>query len=255
VASLKRQIKLHTSTIISSETTAALLEAPRRPASLGRKLRALSASKQAHDQRAIYRIGSPVTTFRAQDPDPNAVDGGAVLGLRIEVVSRARFLRPYYVFLNRPYAGSRALRVHRHTLPPSVPVGALAARHLPAPGGEGAAPPQDLLRFVRALRRDVVRFHHRLSCVEDMRRAVGLRKGADPAAQGAVLDVAATDVEARQVKIDWADGRVGRLVIADDGRVEKMVVFGERGRDRGTVRELCAAGQRIGDIARKLGDV
>lgn len=212
-----------------------------------------------------------------RDPDPGAVDGGNVLGVRIEVVTRSKFARPYYVLLNRPYSGDgqsrrRFLRVHRHTVPPCVPLGGLAARYLPAPrrlggggggDGDGAARgeerQQDLSRFVRCLRREILRYHNRVAVIADLRRAAGLdgkkRDAGELAGRSPLLGISAADAEAKQVRVDWKDGRSGRLVIGDDGDVVNLVVFGEQGRDREVARELLSGGSRLEDVARKLGSL
>ena len=265
VASLQRQLQLHTSTLLSAPSTQPLLTDP--------SLSAAAAAQAAHDAQSLYRVVAGLTTFAARDPDPRAVDGGRLLGLRLEVAARGRFLRPYYVLLNRPYAGSggggRSLRVHRHTVPPAVPLAGLAARYLPAPaavGGEeealdgGARRQQDLAGFARALRRDVARYHARLGAVADLRRAAGLEGTGTARAGGKrrerrpgdVVHVAAADAEVRQVELGWADGRTGRLVLGDDGVVRKVVVFGERGRDRAAARALLAGGDRVEDVVRAV---
>jgi len=231
-------------------------------------LLAAVASQAAHNAQSLYRAVAGVTTFRARDPDPNAVDGGRLLGLRIEVVARARFLRPYYVLLNRPYAGAPALRVHRHTVPAPVPLAGLAARHLPAPAagssdpgpaGEAGAPRQDLSRFVHELRKEVARYHARLGSVADLRRAAGLEartakaKGKQRQTRPEdVVHVAPADAEAKQVEFGWADGRTGRMVLGGDGIVQSLVVFGENGRDRASARTLLAEGNRVEDVVRVL---
>lgn len=225
-----------------------------------------------------------------RDPDPNAVDGGVVLGVRIEVMTRAKFVRPYYVFLNRPYSaspggggssergggggggeqGRRFLRVHRHTVPPGIPIGGLAARYLPAPRARGDAEDgsaaggaeeraQDLPRFVRCLRREVVRYHNRVAVIADLRRSLGLdgrrRDAGALAGRSAVLAISAADAEAKQVRVDWKDGRSGRVVIDDDGGVGRVVVFGAQGRDRGTAREALGRGSRLEMVARRLAEM
>ncbi|KAJ6790218.1 hypothetical protein PWT90_11246 [Aphanocladium album] len=208
-------------------------------------------------QQCTYRIATPVTAFKIRDPDPNAVDGGHVLGIRFEVMSQGHFLRPYYVMLNRPYPNSSHLRVHRHTVPPAVPVGGLAARYLPAPRSEAAAQQttQDLDRFARALRREIVRFHNRLGLTADLRKTVGLQKkgraggGVTP---NDVVEAGIADVEAKHVKLAWADGRSGRILMDQDGKVEKFVVFGPEGRDWRMTRLLFDSRDGVDDIARKL---
>ncbi|KUI74482.1 hypothetical protein VM1G_10143 [Cytospora mali] len=277
VESLKSQVRLQASALLTTTPARQAIAADRS----AQDLQARVEKQQAHDQQRLYRACAGITTFRVRDPDPNAVDGGNVLGVRIEAMTRSRFVRPYYVLLNRPYSGGEArkhlLRVHRHTVPPCIPVGGLAARYLPAPrplgdsdeGGAGAGAgagadgrkdrQQDLPRFVRCLRREILRHHNRIAVIADLRRAVGLdgkkRDARGLAEQSSLLAISAADAEARQVRIDWKDGRSGRLVIGDDGDVVRLVVFGEQGRDREVTRELLSGGSRLEDVARKLASV
>jgi len=216
----------------------------------------------AHKQHCLYRACAAITTFKVQDPDPNAVDGGNVLGLRFEVMSKSKFIRPYYVMLNRPYANNkRALRVHRHTIPPFIPLSGLAARYLPPPtsnnaDGDGAAKKQNLSLFARALRRELVRYHNRAAVISDLRKAAGLGSkkapDQDQDSGNAIVDISLADAEAKQVTIEWRDGRAGRLVMNDDGEVVKMVVQGANGQDRETVREFLGGAVRVEEVTRRL---
>lgn len=265
---LRGQVRLQASVLLTTSPAQQAITADTSAKGLHQRLE----KQLAYDQHCLYRACAGITTFRVRDPDPNAVDGGNVLGVRIEVMTRSKFLRPYFVLLNRPYSGDerrrRFLRVHRHTVPPCIPLRGLAARYLPAPkpartaGEKGDAAPekrQDLSRFVRCLRRDIVRYHNRVSVIADLRRAVGLdgkRRNAEELAEGsALLAISAADTEAKQVRVDWKDGRSGRLVIGDDGDVVKLVVFGDMGRDRELTRELLSDGSRLEDVARKLSSV
>ncbi|KAK4124999.1 hypothetical protein N657DRAFT_632921 [Parathielavia appendiculata] len=284
VSALKKQLSIHTSTLIAARSTRQLLAQEDNTAidaSLKQKLLTQSDLQQAHNQHCLYRACATLTTFRARDPDPHAVDGGAILGLRIEVTSRAKFLRPYYVLMNRPYVGARHLRVHRHTLPPCIPLAGLAARYLPPPsassssrsgggggGGDGGSKDtttrQDLARFARALRREVVRYHHRLGVVADLRKAAGLGRKKDVdegddeggVGQGSrpvqLVDIAPADAETKQITLEWADGRTGRLVMGDDGEIVKLVVLGENGRDREAGRDLLGGAVRVEEVVKRL---
>lgn len=189
-----------------------------------------------------------------RDPDPNAVDGGTVLGLRIEVMSKSQFCRPYFVMLNRPYPGSDFLKVHKHTVPPYIPLTGLAARHLPAPPAAdtigAAAVKQDLGHFARCLRKEIVRHHNRIGAIADVRRDVGLT--GNHASERWLVDVSSADPEAKQVRLEWANGRLGRLVMDADGAVKQVVVFGAEGRDRETMRVIKEGCHRIEDLAGKL---
>ena len=221
----------------------------------------ISSATRAHVQNA-HRLLAAATLFEARDPDPAAVDGGRVLGVRVEAYERAgrKFGAPGYVFLNRVEEasggddesqadgeeqsrwGGAAWRVHRHTFPPCIPVARLAERWLPQPrrktgdgesGGEGGRR-QDLGRFVRELRRDVAAYQRRKEAVE--------RLGKEFSGQVAKAD--AMDAEIRDVRIVWKDGRSGRVMVGDGGSVEKAVVTGERGdRDRMTERRILAQGR------------
>ena len=265
VKSLKRQVQVQTTTLISGEAVRDVLNAADSGDAfladvnpIETKIQARSLAQQAHNQRCLYRMCAAITTFKVRDPDPNAVDEGKILGIRIEAMDGARFLRPYYVLLNRPYDGSKRLRVHRHTLPPAIPLPGLAARYLQKPKAADDSEDereQDLPRFVRCLRREVVRYHGRVSVLADMRSAAGLDEAQSEAPDGrAILDIHAADAETKHITIDWADGRTGRLVLDQDGRTEKLVVFKEHARDRETVRELLAGGVGPVEVVKRLGE-
>jgi len=215
-------------------------------------------AQEGHDQLNLYRTAAGITSFKVRDPDPNAVDDGRVLGLRFEVMTKTRFLRPYYVMLNRPYPDSRHLRVHRHTVPPCIPLAGLAARHLPPPpvssGVEPSAPqrPQDLARFARELRREIVRYHNRAGIIGEMSRAAALASDASETEEDDLVNVMAADAQAKQIELGWADGRTGRLVMDDDGKIEKMVVYRDEVRDRQTQRDLLGDSQHIDDVVRLM---
>ncbi|KAI1211918.1 Cenp-O kinetochore centromere component-domain-containing protein [Annulohypoxylon truncatum] len=285
VTSLKRDLALQTATLLTSPSTHHLLQqetsAAKRSRSAQQKtthshsrtqdLLTKADEQTAHQQRCLYRACASVTAFRVRDPDPRAADGGAVLGLRFEVMYKARFLRPYYVMLNRPYAGSRRLRVHRHTVPQCIPLPGLSARHLPPPPpppspsrtaddegeeDEATGKKQDLPMFVRALRRELVRYHNRTAVIGDLRSEAGLEK--KPRKEGVevpIVDISAADAQAKQIRVEWGDGRSGRLVISDDGDIVKMVAQGENGQDREAVRQLLGGSVRVEEVVRRLGDV
>ena len=271
VAAVQKQLQIETSTIISSEpgqklikssTSSAARSRPWRSPASQTKLLSQAERQEAHIQQCYYRICAPVTTFKVRDPDPNAVDGGHVLGLRFEVMLRGQFLKPYYVMLNRPYANSTHLRIHRHTLPPAVPLAGLSARHLPPPrpDADSSTPKQDLDRFARTLRREIVRYHNRMGASADLRRDLGLHlaKEDDDLGPSDIIDVGIADIEAKQITLTWADERSGRLLMDDDGRVVKLVVCGDQGRDWETTRDwestkqLGGNNDRIKDVVKQL---
>ncbi len=49
------------------------------------RARTLAAQQAKHNALQLHRMCAGVTTFRVRDPDPAAVDGGRVFGVRIEV--------------------------------------------------------------------------------------------------------------------------------------------------------------------------
>ncbi|KAK5663184.1 hypothetical protein OQA88_6601 [Cercophora sp. LCS_1] len=262
VLQLKSRLLTQTTTLLSSPTTHSLLtSSPSHKALLARY-----TDQQAHKQQNLYRTCTGLTTFRARDPDPNAADGGAILGLRIEIVSRAKFLLPHYVLLNRPSPSHKGyLKVHRHTVPAGVPLAGLSARYLPPPSKEedGEGKKQDVAKFARALRRELVRYHHRMGVIADLRKAVGLGEGGRGPVGGedGIVDLRGADAENKQVTIDWASGRTGRLVMGDDGEILKVVAVeesarsGEIVRDRELVRELVGGAERVQDMVKKLAGV
>lgn len=274
---------MQTSTLLSAAGTPQYLrdQLPRDAATINKLLK-LCDAHNAHKQQSLYRAGASVTAFRVRDPDPNAVDGGRVLGLRFDVMMGAQFLRPYYVLLNRDNERSRPggrsrttqttqtdaeapLRVHRHTVPPSVPLGGIATRYLGATQYAPSGPKSpDLYGFARATRRALVRYHNRLAVIGDLRKSVQ-QKASKAAAEAAssgieidastlLADVSGADAEAKQIRFDWADGRTGRLVLDDDGDIQKMVVIGATGaRDRAAVRALLGDEKTAMGLVKRMG--
>ncbi|KAK1252390.1 hypothetical protein MKX08_003577 [Trichoderma sp. CBMAI-0020] len=287
-ANLRKTLKIECSTILSNpsirdalvsslspgkQTPRSAALRPRRPkrtsSSIGidrdeQRLLARSRQQEAYDQQCLYRIAASVTAFKVRDPDPHAVDGGHVLGLRFEAMTRGQFLQPYYVLLNRPYAGhGQFLRVHRHTVPPAIPLSGLAARYLPGPKKQQqeeaqeqqAEGGQDLERFVKSLRREIMRYHNRLGVSADLRRSLGAHSNSNKTTtqNNAIVDVSIADTEAKQIRLTWADERNGRLVMDDDGEVVKFVVFGATdGRDWETTRQLGDSQGRVEEVASML---
>ncbi|KAH6956571.1 hypothetical protein HG530_002034 [Fusarium avenaceum] len=258
-AALRKSLKIETSTIFTAPSTQAFLKPPKgflssRNTPSRAKLLSESDKQKAFVQQCRYRTCSSITAFKVHDPDPNAVDGGHVLGLRFEVMSKGQFLPPYYVMLNRPYFNSKHIRIHRHTLPPAIPLSGLAARHLPTPRPESDNPTQQNLdRFVRTLRREIVRYHNRLGVSADLRRSLGLHDRMDDIVlPDDIVEVGIADIEAKQIRFSWADDRSGRVVMDNDGKVVKLMMFGREGRDWETTKELYGKYERIEDVARTL---
>jgi len=285
IESLQSQIRklksiraIHTTNILSSRSSQAILSrlrasavsrSNRQPLStapddsnpLHQEVLSRSRQQIAHNQECLYRTCSGVTTFKVQDPDPCAVDGGAVVGIRIEVFTGGKFIRPYYVFLNKPYPGAQIMRVHRHTVPPAIPLAALAARHLPTPAPGDTdfvkVKRQNLSKFIRSLRKEIAAYHNRVSGIAGIRKAFALdpKKGRDKGKgrEQLLRDVSAADAEARQIRFEWVDGKIGRVIINSGGDILKCVIIGEEGRDKSTERKILGGNGRLEGVAERLG--
>jgi len=196
-----------------------------------------------------------------RDPDPHAVDGGEVLGLRFDVfgVLDREFLRPYYVLLHaiRPTReGEKRLRVHKHTIPVFVPLRELEAKYLPVSGGE-----QNLVRLARELRRGLVSFHRRREAVERMKREA--ENARDEIGVREVRDV---DPSAREFEMTFENESVGKVKIDIDGTILNAVVrtsptdgSGERRegvgrRKRDLERVIVGGNGRIDSLPQRLRD-
>ncbi|KKA29802.1 hypothetical protein TD95_003098 [Thielaviopsis punctulata] len=283
VASLKHQLRIQATNILTAESIHRALLSRSSSSSIPTNLSPVStlladrlAAQHAYDQQSLYRLCASITAFRVHDPDPYAVDSGKVFGLRFEVMVSARFQRPYYVLLNRPWPHRRAWRVHRHTVPAAIPLAGLAATHLPGvPGGteradaaedeQGPEPVQDIVGFVRALRRELWRFHNRVAAIADVRRAAGVVKNqalasledelaTDGERAKGVLELGASDAQAKQIAITWVDGRTGRVVVDDDGVVKQATVYREGEADLVTAQRLKGVGEmvRLEDLVGRL---
>ncbi|RKU45395.1 hypothetical protein DL546_004621 [Coniochaeta pulveracea] len=164
--------------------------------------------QESHAMKSLWRIGASVTAFELEDPDPAAIDMGAVLGIQFEIMRLGRFTTAYRVFLNREY-GTRGfdrpftvppsyedegtyLRVHRHTMPVGIPIAALAHKWLPEPHhgvseGKDMRLRQNLAMFVQELRQHLVAYHNRQARVADVRKMAGIsQKRKRPVAAEAV---------------------------------------------------------------------
>lgn len=177
--------------------------------------------------------------------------------------TNGKYIRPYYVLLNKPYPNSSRLRVHRHTVPPCIPLAELAAKHLPAEktGVEEEASKvrskkQNFTSFVRLLRREIMNYHHRVSAITSLRKALRLDskntsgKGKDR--ELVISDISAADAEAKHVTVEWADGKIGRLVLSAKGEVVKCVVMNDGVRDRAIEGNIIAHKSGLAGLADEL---
>lgn len=211
-----------------------------------------------------------MTAYKVRDPDPHARNDGNILGVSIDVALGAKFIETYHVLLNwrESAEGSRVLRIHKHTIPPCVPLQQLANKWLPQAGKNGHDEvQQDLVRFGKALRKELVAWHLRVNAVEVLRREAEIAPAkarevehdegmkvlnaftsddeddmenngvVEPDTPLRIVDIEA-DTAARQVTIVWSDRRTAVLGLSKEGRVEKAVCRMKDGaRDLGTSRK------------------
>lgn len=180
-----------------------------------------------------------------------------MLGVRIDVFSslKRRFEVPYFVLLNQPEGEGGRLRVHKHTVPVCVPVEALGERFLPyAPGGgeEGDQRPQDVGRFLRAVRRECVCLRKRVEALDILKAELGRARG--------VVGVRVLDGEGREAEIEFVDKYVARVSVDTDGTIGKVVVRnGSRGsgasvRGKTIERVILGGDGRIETLTARLSD-
>ena len=236
----------------------------------------------------VYRACAGVTAYKVQDPDPNAVDNGNILGVRIEVFVDGSFVETYHVLFNRPSTRHKSmLRIHRHTVPACIPIKQLANKHLPQSSRDAAkTTEQDLVKFGRVLRKELVAWYLRTAAVEKLRKQAGIkgkdkpqRTGAEEASYGKVLNafmsededeeddefevadkrerpISISDIESdlagRQLSIIWSNGRTAAIELAKDGEITSCVVRAADGsRESGLERKAIG---RIEGLLDRLSD-
>ncbi|KAF2625910.1 hypothetical protein BU25DRAFT_412162 [Macroventuria anomochaeta] len=256
-----------------------LLSQPHLAARLGND----AIAKRIIDQQSkrnlenTYRACAGVTAYKVKDPDPYAVNNGDILGISIEVPINGGFVDTYHIlFTLNKHGDSKRLRIHKHTIPSCIPLQQLTNKWLPqgAKDGDGAKDPeQDLVRFGRAMRRELVSWHMRFQVVQDLRKEAKLPDtqaeddvGVDVISGGRVLNafvsddssdaeeddgngpIRILDIEAdaavRQVTVTWSDGRTAVLVVTKDGRVEKAIC-----RAKGGSRDVVSSTKAVGPLS------
>jgi central kinetochore subunit Mal2/MCM21 len=221
---------------------------------------------QSDNQEKIHRLAFSVTSFPYTDPSPET-SNVPLLGIRIDICSRTgKFDPPYYLHFKRKQLNDTSneldeLSIYRHTIPSHIPLRNYEVQYLPQRdegyGSEVSSEvvngnKQDLHALVRKVRKDLVSWTLRREAIEVLAEELGLvpEITKDPAAhendeyasfvtpidaneESAFKSVAATAIEARFVRVVWANGRLARVKISDKGLVERAIVFGEvSGEDR-----------------------
>ncbi|KAL3470959.1 Cenp-O kinetochore centromere component-domain-containing protein [Aspergillus californicus] len=270
----------------------------------------LLRTAETHAQSNHHRIAFSTTTFPFKDPSP-ANEGEDestknLLGVRIDIcVRNGRFTKPYYLLLRKKRTagdseGKIRVKVHRHTVPSFIPIERLERVFLPdfpfIHGDEGdgedqaqlkkpsvPARKQNLVGFIREVRRQLVAWHTRLDAVYFLREQLGIvRRGVDaypdeeedgPWDRDVLVDVdfdsgvgetrvkgnglgiialAPTALEASYVRMEWEDGRVGRFKISNSGLVERAVVIGDTGRDKASEAVLISGDRKVLTVLQRL---
>ncbi len=242
-----------------------------------------------HSLNNVHRLAYGVTSFPFLDPSPEMQTHNPLLGIRIDVCDRrGRFDEgPYRLFCVQ--TDKKKLRIHRHTIPAFVPLERYEREYLAVSddggraGAGASASTSDLHTLVHRVRHDLVAWRLRRDAIDWVKEELGISEAPTPSAlprtqpDGAeadddasdsdmasdidnpeavgrfgVSDFSAVTVDARQARIVWADGRVGRIKISDQGKVEKAVVIGHEGRIRQMENILTTGNSTVYDLAARL---
>ncbi|KAJ5886647.1 uncharacterized protein N7473_009321 [Penicillium subrubescens] len=291
IRTLQRRKRFLTSSLLSSDSIQKFIRKPPptlllSSTSIADEVSPLVRAAGKHSDSNHHRIAFGTTAFPFKDP--GSVGSSSLLGVRIDVCVRGgRFAKPYYVLLKSERVKGekeRRLRVYRHTVPAFIDIARVEGVYLSFPGSgksqsqegdsddeaensealKGARKSgrrQDLRGFVRELRRELVAWHLRSDAIELLREKLGLSEEEaqiDPAerlspeARGGIVALAATAVEARYVRLEWEDGRVGRFKLSNGGIVERAVVIGDDGRDKQMEDAMTGGGGRVETLLERL---
>ncbi|KAJ5357772.1 Centromere protein Cenp-O [Penicillium brevicompactum] len=273
IRNLQKRKRILTSSLLTTDPIQKLLRKSTANPTQISDLSTLSPLAQAADKHNTsnhHRIAFGATAFPFKDPNPSATTKN-LLGVRIDVCARnGRFSKPYYILLRTDRGTEKRLRVHRHTIPAFISIAKLEGAYLPraiadddaelAKPWKGAVRRQDLQGFVRELRRELVGWHMRVDAVEFLREKLGLvdEEGraqpfdVSPDRETGVVSLAAASLEARYVRLEWEDGRVGRFKLSNSGIVERAVVIGDQGRDKKTEDAMTGGGGRVETVLDRL---
>ncbi|KAI1960373.1 hypothetical protein LOZ58_004096 [Ophidiomyces ophidiicola] len=228
----------------------------------------LSAEKHtlSNHHRAVFSA----TAFPFTDPSPHA-DAPKLLGIRIDVVQKGgQYCEPYYVLLKRTGSDKNALQVYKHTIPAFIPLEQLQAAYLPVPdvslyqedNPKVVPKKQSLTKFVRALRQELVAWHLRRDAVDWLQESLGgIRDtnhdqtlGQSLGAELGIVTLRSASLETRLIRLEWRDGRVGRVSLSNKGYVDRAVVFDGQMRDKSMENILTAGDRRVETMIQRLVD-
>ncbi|ODH36741.1 hypothetical protein ACO22_02690 [Paracoccidioides brasiliensis] len=242
------------------------------PSGLEKDIEPIILNNEKHNQVNHHRIAFSATSFPFKDPSPHSKSPN-LLGIRIDICTRhGTFVKPYYLLLRRVGGQDKKfLQVYRHTIPIFIPLDQLEQRYLAVPRGDselGKTPKQRLPRLVRELRRELVAWHLRCDALGWLQEELGISsqngKHGVPSSPHhpsddrlpknglGIVSVAATALDTRYIRLEWQDGRVGRIKLSNEGLVERAIVIGDEGRDK-TIENLFTGGNgRIESVITRL---
>ena len=70
-----------------------------------------------------------------------------------------------------------------------------------------------------------------------------------------IAEVAAEGADARDIRVEWVDGRIARVRMGKDRTVTKAVVFGESGRRRDIERVMLSEPRGIEGLVTKFQEI
>jgi central kinetochore subunit Mal2/MCM21 len=199
------------------------------------------------------RTTTGLTTFRVKDPDPNAENGGDLLGIRIDILSTdtRSFKKPYYLFFSGHEAAN--LELKKHTIPAVVPLKALLSRYLPKDEHSDQHPTssiQDLALFVQAVRKELVAQDRRDTIFKELQKMAESKKSR-------LESISTPAPGAKDLELQFSGGTLARLRLNVSGNIEKVIVrSNEEGvqgtRKRKLERSILGQDAHIEGLAKRL---
>ncbi|RMJ24225.1 hypothetical protein PHISP_04901 [Aspergillus sp. HF37] len=290
IRNLQKHRRFLSTSLLSSTHIQDRLQSQHRGQNSNKDISPLVDAAGKHAATNFHRIGFSTTAFPFKDPSPNPSQGSAgnanLLGVRVDVCGRdGRYAQPYYVLLKK-VAGKekeKRVRVHRHTIPAFISLDKLERVYLPCPGlsmdtaedgdGDDAAMmkpwkekgrrrKQDLRGFVREVRRELVAWQMRRDALDFLKERLGLEGsvGDTTVQQGegrladslGIASLSSTALDARYFRLQWEDGRLGLLRVSNAGTVDRAVVMGDAGRNKGLELALTGGDGRVESLLDRL---
>ena len=154
---------------------------------------------------------------------------------------------PYYLLLKRPIRDSATLQLHKHTIPAHIPLAALVRRYLPQSAATDAPQSkrpvkQHLPRLVRELRTELVCYHLRRASIALLQQKCGTTGDEQVNAIREISDEAG---DSRNVRVEWLDGKIGRVRINKEGLLSRCVIFDTKRRRRDLERTVMSGPKGI----------